>query len=94
MSWHDSAECGPSEDTSGMDTSGPLGDSPLKGKGQLPDGPFHLRHATHTRVVKGEVGCPCSRVLAFRVMEPFTCAQDIMSIEALPDQVRAWGHLG
>ena len=59
-------------------SSGPMSD-PLK----LPtEGPFHLKHATHTRIVKGEV-----RNMRFRAAETakssLSFIQDIMFIEPL-----------
>ena len=37
-------------------SSMPESSGPLDIKGQQDSGPFYLRHGTHTRVVKGEVG--------------------------------------
>ena len=67
-----------------MDGSGTL--EPLKGQ---PDGPFHLRHAKHTRVVKGEVGTLVCIYAPFSLTR-FPHAQDIMFIEAM-HQVRRLG---
>jgi hypothetical protein len=53
-------------------------------KGQPDGGPFHLRHATHRRVIKGEV-CRHSSLPAIKLprCDHLPCIQDIMFIEQI-----------